>query len=137
MRSEGRLPREVHLDEVAAPTIPRLLPFALNGHREGNCRPDGTCSDQVGEGAIQEVLICSIVHASASTRKVLGGDERRDPERQQPKGGRELQIAPRVARLWWVGALRGVIALALGSSVLLASGSPAMRRWFPTTNRQQ
>jgi uncharacterized membrane protein HdeD (DUF308 family) len=47
-----------------------------------------------------------------------------DPERELPKRGRELELAPRVARLWWIGVLRGVIALALGLSALLASGSP-------------
>jgi uncharacterized membrane protein HdeD (DUF308 family) len=46
-----------------------------------------------------------------------------DPERELPKRGRELELAPPVARLWWIGVLRGVIALALGLSVLLASGS--------------
>jgi len=47
-----------------------------------------------------------------------------DPERRPLKGAEELDLVPRVARLWWVGVLRGVIALALGSSALLASGSP-------------
>ena len=47
-----------------------------------------------------------------------------DPERRPLKGGKGLDLVPRVARLWWVGVLRGVIALALGSSALLASGSP-------------
>ena len=47
-----------------------------------------------------------------------------DPERELPKRGRELELAKRVARLWWIGVLRGVIALALGVSALLASGSP-------------
>jgi uncharacterized membrane protein HdeD (DUF308 family) len=46
-----------------------------------------------------------------------------DPERELPKRGRQLELAQRVARLWWIGVLRGVIALALGLSVLLASGS--------------
>jgi hypothetical protein len=44
-----------------------------------------------------------------------------ESERQPLQGGGEL--ARRVARFWWVGALRGVIALALGLSTLLASGS--------------
>ena len=47
-----------------------------------------------------------------------------DSERQPHKGDRKLELAHRVARFWWVGALRGVIALALGLSALLASGSP-------------
>ena len=46
-----------------------------------------------------------------------------DPERQPLKGSRELELAHRVARFWWVGALR-VIALALGSSALLTSDTP-------------
>jgi uncharacterized membrane protein HdeD (DUF308 family) len=45
-----------------------------------------------------------------------------DPEPESR--GRELELAPRVARFWWIGVLRGAIALALGSSALLASGSP-------------
>jgi hypothetical protein len=72
MRSEGRLPREIYMDEVAAPPIPRLLPFALNGHREGHCRPDGTCSDQVREGAIQEDLISSIVQGRGYANPTYG-----------------------------------------------------------------
>jgi uncharacterized membrane protein HdeD (DUF308 family) len=47
-----------------------------------------------------------------------------DPERQSLKGDSKLELAHRVTRFWWVGALRGVIALALGLSALLASGSP-------------
>lgn len=48
----------------------------------------------------------------------------RDPEREPLKRDRQLEFAHRVARLWWIGVLRGVIALALGVSALLASGSP-------------
>jgi uncharacterized membrane protein HdeD (DUF308 family) len=47
-----------------------------------------------------------------------------DPERELLKRGRELELAPRVARFWWIGVIRGAIALALGLSALLASGSP-------------
>jgi len=47
-----------------------------------------------------------------------------EPERQPLVGDRKLELAHRVARFWWVGALRGVVALALGLSALLASGSP-------------
>jgi len=47
-----------------------------------------------------------------------------DFERQSLKGDRKFELAHRVARFWWVGALRGVVALALGLSALLASGSP-------------
>jgi uncharacterized membrane protein HdeD (DUF308 family) len=47
-----------------------------------------------------------------------------DPERELIKRDRELELAPRVARFWWIGVLRGVIALMLGASALLASGSP-------------
>ena len=47
-----------------------------------------------------------------------------NPERQPQKGDRKLELAHRVTRFWWVGALRGAIALALGLSALLASGSP-------------
>jgi hypothetical protein len=63
MRPEERLPREIHMDEVAASPIPRFLPFTLNGIREGDCRLDGSCNDQVREGEIQEDLICGIVQA--------------------------------------------------------------------------
>jgi uncharacterized membrane protein HdeD (DUF308 family) len=34
------------------------------------------------------------------------------------------ELAPHVARFWWIGVLRGAIGLALGSSVLAASGTP-------------
>jgi uncharacterized membrane protein HdeD (DUF308 family) len=34
------------------------------------------------------------------------------------------ELAPHVARFWWIGVLRGAIALALGSSALMASGTP-------------
>ena len=47
-----------------------------------------------------------------------------DPQREPLTRGREHELAKRVARLWWIGILRGVIALALGVSALLASGSP-------------
>jgi uncharacterized membrane protein HdeD (DUF308 family) len=47
-----------------------------------------------------------------------------DPRRESLKRGRQLELAPRVARFWWIGVLRGTIALALGLSALLASGSP-------------
>jgi hypothetical protein len=46
------------------------------------------------------------------------------PDKELLKRGRERELAPRVARFWWIGALRGAIALALGVSALLASGSP-------------
>ena len=48
----------------------------------------------------------------------------RDPEGELLKRDRQLELAHRVARLWWIGVLRGVVALALGVSALLASGSP-------------
>jgi len=44
-----------------------------------------------------------------------------ESERQPLRDGGKL--ADRVARFWWVGVLRGVIALALGFSALLASGN--------------
>jgi uncharacterized membrane protein HdeD (DUF308 family) len=47
-----------------------------------------------------------------------------DPEHESLKRGRQVELAPRVARFWWIGVLRGAIALALGLSALLASGSP-------------
>jgi uncharacterized membrane protein HdeD (DUF308 family) len=47
-----------------------------------------------------------------------------DPEREPLKRGRGRDLAPRVARFWWIGVLRGAIALALGASVFLASGTP-------------
>jgi len=37
---------------------------------------------------------------------------------------REREIAPRVVRYWWIGAVRGLIAVVLGASILLTSGSP-------------
>jgi uncharacterized membrane protein HdeD (DUF308 family) len=48
----------------------------------------------------------------------------RDPEQELLNRDRHLELAHRVARLWWIGVLRGVVALALGVSALLASGSP-------------
>jgi uncharacterized membrane protein HdeD (DUF308 family) len=48
----------------------------------------------------------------------------RDPKREPLEHGRRVELAPHVARFWWIGVLRGTIALALGSSVLLASGTP-------------
>jgi uncharacterized membrane protein HdeD (DUF308 family) len=47
-----------------------------------------------------------------------------DPEPEMLKRDRRHEVAHRVARLWWIGVLRGVVALLLGVSVLLASGSP-------------
>lgn len=47
-----------------------------------------------------------------------------DPDQELLKRDRKLELAHRVARLWWIGVLRGVVALALGVSALLASGSP-------------
>ena len=47
-----------------------------------------------------------------------------DPDQELLKHDRQLDLAHRVARLWWIGVVRGVIALALGVSALLASGSP-------------
>jgi uncharacterized membrane protein HdeD (DUF308 family) len=47
-----------------------------------------------------------------------------DPERESLKRDRQIAVAHRVARLWWIGVVRGVVALALGVSALLASGSP-------------
>ena len=38
-----------------------------------------------------------------------------------PNGG---ALRRRIARLWWVGAIRGVIAVLLGFSMVFASGSP-------------
>jgi uncharacterized membrane protein HdeD (DUF308 family) len=46
-----------------------------------------------------------------------------DRERAPLNRGRELELASRVARFWWIGIVRGTIALALGSSALLASGT--------------
>jgi uncharacterized membrane protein HdeD (DUF308 family) len=50
----------------------------------------------------------------------MGGEA----QRELRKRDRELALAPRVARFWWIGVLRGSIALALGVSALLATGSP-------------
>jgi uncharacterized membrane protein HdeD (DUF308 family) len=47
-----------------------------------------------------------------------------DLDRKLLKRDRHLEVAHRVARLWWIGVIRGVIALALGVSALLASGTP-------------
>jgi uncharacterized membrane protein HdeD (DUF308 family) len=47
-----------------------------------------------------------------------------DTDQDLLKRDRQLELAKRVARLWWIGVLRGVIALALGVSALFASGSP-------------
>lgn len=47
-----------------------------------------------------------------------------DPDQELLKRDRKLELAHHVTRLWWIGVLRGVIALALGVSALLASGSP-------------
>ncbi len=47
-----------------------------------------------------------------------------DPERERLKRDRQLELAHRVARFWWIGVLRGAIALLLGLSALAASGSP-------------
>jgi uncharacterized membrane protein HdeD (DUF308 family) len=47
-----------------------------------------------------------------------------DPEREPLRRDRQTALAHRVARLWWIGVLRGVVAIALGVSTLLASGSP-------------
>ncbi len=43
---------------------------------------------------------------------------------ETPVSRRIRELAPRVARFWWIGVARGVIAIALGVSVLFASGSP-------------
>jgi len=45
--------------------------------------------------------------------------------RETPMSKRMRELAPRVARFWWIGFARGLIAIALGVSVLFASGSPA------------
>jgi len=47
-----------------------------------------------------------------------------DPDRELLKRERQIEVAHRVARLWWIGVFRGVVALALGVTALLASGSP-------------
>ena len=46
------------------------------------------------------------------------------PQRELLQRDRELELAHRVVRFWWIGVLRGSIALALGLSALLATGSP-------------
>jgi uncharacterized membrane protein HdeD (DUF308 family) len=46
------------------------------------------------------------------------------PKPEQLKQNKVHELAPRVARFWWIGVLRGAIALALGSSALMASGTP-------------
>lgn len=38
--------------------------------------------------------------------------------------GANIAAASRIAKFWWIGAVRGVIAVILGTSVLLASGRP-------------
>ena len=43
-----------------------------------------------------------------------------DPELELLKRDRQIELAQRVARFWWIGVLRGAIALALGVSALLA-----------------
>ena len=48
----------------------------------------------------------------------------RDPERELLERERQIELAHHVGRLWWIGVLRGVVALALGVSALLASSSP-------------
>ena len=47
-----------------------------------------------------------------------------DPERELLERERQIELAHHVGRLWWIGVLRGVVALALGVSALLASSSP-------------
>jgi uncharacterized membrane protein HdeD (DUF308 family) len=73
-------------------------------------RPEGTDLVRWGEVALETM----------PSRQTNDGDPQREPLTR----GRELELAKRVARLWWIGVLRGVIALALGVSALLASGSP-------------
>jgi uncharacterized membrane protein HdeD (DUF308 family) len=46
------------------------------------------------------------------------------PKPEQLKQDKALELAPHVARFWWIGVLRGAIALALGWSALMASGTP-------------
>jgi len=41
-----------------------------------------------------------------------------------PSGGGGRALLQRVARLWWIGAARGAIALLLACSMVFASGSP-------------
>lgn len=47
-----------------------------------------------------------------------------DPERELPERDRQLELAHRVARFWWIGGVRGAIALLLGLSALVSSSSP-------------
>jgi uncharacterized membrane protein HdeD (DUF308 family) len=47
-----------------------------------------------------------------------------DHETPPTPNRRERELAPRIARFWWIGAVRGAIALMLGAVVLLAQGSP-------------
>jgi uncharacterized membrane protein HdeD (DUF308 family) len=47
-----------------------------------------------------------------------------DPERELLTRDRQIELAHHIARFWWVGVLRGAIALSLGLSALLASNSP-------------
>ncbi len=46
-----------------------------------------------------------------------------DPDREL-KRDRQLELAHHVARFWWIGVLRGAIALLLGLSALLVSNAP-------------
>ena len=46
------------------------------------------------------------------------------PKAEQLKQDKVLELAPHVARFWWIGVLRGAIALALGSSALMSSATP-------------
>jgi uncharacterized membrane protein HdeD (DUF308 family) len=47
-------------------------------------------------------------------------DSRQEPLEHEGR----VELAPHVARFWWIGVVRGAIALTLGSSVFLASGTP-------------
>jgi uncharacterized membrane protein HdeD (DUF308 family) len=47
-----------------------------------------------------------------------------DDERELLRRDRQIELAHRVARFWWIGVLRGTIALLLGLSALLASNAP-------------
>ena len=47
-----------------------------------------------------------------------------DPEGELLKRERQIELAHHVARFWWIGVLRGAIALLLGLSALLASNAP-------------
>jgi uncharacterized membrane protein HdeD (DUF308 family) len=47
-----------------------------------------------------------------------------DLERELLERDRQVELAQRVARFWWIGVLRGAIALLLGLSALLASNAP-------------